>query len=397
MRQLQVGVLCVALAMASYATAAPPEGRLGRTLGAPSGKTPAPDRAASAAAIGEGLAGAEGAPRAYGKALSGLQPEGRSLTRGAKETQVYQQASPAVVLIVTGDAIGSGVLIDADGRIVTNLHVVEGAKEVGVIFKPRVEGASVADAAVHRAKVLRVDEVADLALIQVSEIPGHVKPLAIAKNPAVSVGADVHAIGHPTGQSWTYTRGIVSQIRRDYAWSTESRLKHQATVIQTQTPINPGNSGGPLLDDNLQVIGINSFVSDGEGLNFAVSAEDVNSFLARTGDRRTTPVEKPKDCKSVAVDERPLKDIKGTEYLMDSDCDGKGDYQLEVPDSKKEPIVVSMDDDGDGKIDTLIFDDGHDGKPDLAMYDTDGNGKLDMKGLYRRGEDEPYRYEKIKE
>ena len=397
MRLLQVGALCVALAMASYASAAPPEDRLGRKPAERSGKTPTPGRAASAAAIGEALAGGEGSPTAYGKALSGLQPEGRSLTRGAKETQVYQQAAPAVVLIVTDDALGSGVLIDADGRIVTNLHVVEGAKEVGVIFKPRVEGASVAEAAVHRAKVLRIDEVADLALIQVSEIPGHVKPLAISKSPPVPVGADVHAIGHPTGQSWTYTRGIVSQIRRDHDWSTQSRLKHRATVIQTQTPINPGNSCGPLLDDSLQVIGINTFVSEGEGLNFAVSAEDVNAFLARTEDRRTTPAPPPEDCKAEAIDERPMKDPKGTEFLMDSDCDGKGDYSIEAPDDRRKPIVIVLDDDGDGKFDTLIFDDRHDGKPDLALYDTDGNGKPDMKGLYRNGEDEPYRYEKIKE
>jgi len=397
MKRLQVGAACMALAAASYAWAAPPEGQLGQSLAGPSGSRPSAARAAPALAIGEALTGSDASPRSYARALGGLLPEGRSVTRGAKETQVYQNASPAVVLIVAGDALGSGVLIDADGRIVTNLHVVEGAAEVGVIFKPRVEGASVADAAVHRAKVLRRDEVADLALIQVSEVPSHVKPLVIAKATTLAVGADVHAIGHPTGKSWTYTRGIVSQIRRDYDWSTESRLRHHATVIQTQTPINPGNSGGPLLDDSLQVVGINSFVSDGEGLNFAVSAEDVNAFLARTGDRLTTPAEKPRDCKSEALDERPLKDPKGMEYLIDDDCDGKGDYTVRVPDSKREPIAIYLDDDGDGKIDTLILDYGHDDTPDIALYDTDGNGKPDLKGVYRKGEDEPYRYEKIKE
>ena len=103
--------------------------------------------------------GREGADRglngatAYGKALRGLKPDGAAVTRGAKETQVYKAASPSVVLIVTKDALGSGVLIDATGRIVTNLHVVGDNKEVGVIFKPRVEGASVDDADLHRAKV----------------------------------------------------------------------------------------------------------------------------------------------------------------------------------------------------------------------------------------------------
>jgi S1-C subfamily serine protease len=389
MKWLLVGVAGIALVAASYASAAPPEAELGRAMPQAAGVKPkaAPSRLPSRSGA---------APRAYAKALAGLAPEGRSVTRGAKETQVYQQASPAVVLVVTKDGLGSGVLIDADGRIVTNLHVVEGAKEVGVIFKPKVEGASVEDAALHRARVLRVDEVADLALIQVAEVPAHVKPLAVAKAATVQVGADVHAIGHPTGQSWTYTRGIVSQIRRDYAWTTQSRLEHKATVIQTQTPINPGNSGGPLLDDSLQVIGINSFVSEGEGLNFAVSAEDVNAFLARSEDRRAARSEPPADCKAEAVDERPTKDPKGKEFLIDDDCDGKGDYTLRVPDSKRDPIAMFFDDDRDGRIDSVMYDDGHDGDLDMALYDTDGDGKPDMKGLFRKGEDEPYRYEKLK-
>ena len=112
------------------------------------------------------------------------------------------------------------------------------------------------------------------------------KPLAIGDTGKLQVGADVHAIGHPTGQAWTYTRGIVSQIRRDYAWKAGRQVQHKATVIQTQTPINPGNSGGPLLDDGL-ASGRHQQLqrAKAEGLNFAVSAEDVKAFLARKDDR----------------------------------------------------------------------------------------------------------------
>ncbi|MDB5424360.1 MAG: hypothetical protein JWQ29_1776 [Phenylobacterium sp.] len=336
----------------------------------------------------------------YGKALRGLRPDGQSVTRGAKESHVYQAASPAVVLIVTKQALGSGVLIDATGRIVTNLHVVGDNKEVGVIFKPRLEGAAVGDADVHRARVIRRDEVADLALIEVTEVPAGVKPLAIAGSSAVQVGSDVHAIGHPTGEAWTYTRGIVSQIRRGYDWHAEDKIPHTATVIQTQTPINPGNSGGPLLDDELEVVGINSFTGEGEGLNFAVSAEDVKAFLARPDDRLVEKAKKAvadKACKPRPVEERPSTKPKGVEYDMDHDCDGKADYIMVVPDSKREGITIMLDDDGDGKLDTLIFDDDRDGKPDYAMYDTDGNGKPDLEGRYRKGEDQPYRFEKLAE
>lgn len=398
MRWFQVGAACIALSAASYAWAAPPEHYLGLSAGGPAGKKPGAARAAPALAFGEAATASDADPASYAKALNGLQPESRTVTRGAKETGVYRSAAPAVVLIVTDDSLGSGVLISADGKIVTNLHVVDGKTEVGVIFKPAQEGAAVDDSNVHRAKVLRRDEISDLALIQVSEVPAQVKPLAIAASSSLQVGADVHAIGHPTGQAWTYTRGIVSQIRRDYDWSTESHLKHHATVIQTQTPINPGNSGGPLLDDNLQVVGINSFKGDGEGMNFAVSAEDVRAFLARTGDRTSERVSRADDpsCKAEAIDERPSKDPKGVEYLIDDDCDGKGDYQVVEPDNKREPRTLLLDDDGDGKVDTIVVDEGRDGHPDIAFYDTDGDGKIDLKGEYRKGEDEPFRYEKVK-
>lgn len=341
--------------------------------------------------------GPGGSARAYGKALSGLAPEGRSVTRGAKETQVYQAASPAVVLIVTKDALGSGVLVSADGRIVTNLHVVGDYAEVGVVFKPKVEGSAIADADVKTARVLRRDEVADLALIQVSDAPANVRPLVVAPTATVQVGADVHAIGHPKGESWTYTRGIVSQIRRDYEWDTESRLRHKATVIQTQTPINPGNSGGPLIDDGLRVIGINSFKGQGEGMNFAVSAEDVTAFLGRTVDRVTTLApQRESGCKSKTLDERPVSKPKGVRYRVDNDCDGAADYEVIEPDDRREPLSVLYDDDGDGRIDTVILDADHDGKPDLAVYDTDGDGKVDLQGDYRPGEEEPYRYVRVK-
>jgi len=101
------------------------------------------------------------------------------------------------------------------------------------------------------------------------------------------VGQDVHAIGHPEGQIWTYTKGLISQIRANFEWSTSDRDKHRAKVIQTQTPINPGNSGGPLMDDNSRIIGINSFLLPGsQGLNYAVAVDEVREFLKRQTSRR---------------------------------------------------------------------------------------------------------------
>ncbi|MGA0605545.1 S1C family serine protease [Phenylobacterium sp. VNQ135] len=387
MNWVRAAAVTAALSAASYAWAAPPEARLGQSAdlagaGAAKGKANLPQLPAS------GLR--------FGKALARLQPEAQATTRGAAETRVYQKASPAVVLIVTEDALGSGALISPDGRIITNLHVVEGAETVGVIFKPAVEGQAVGKSDVRRAKVIRRDELTDLALIQVEEVPAGVTPLAVGNSTTVQVGADVHAIGHPTGEAWTYTRGIVSQVRRAYNWQPKGDVKHEATVIQTQTPLNPGNSGGPLLNDQLEIIGINSFVGDGEGLNYAVSAEDVKSFLARTDDRMIrTKNAASERCESAIVQERATTSPKGIEQLVDTDCDGKGDSIVAVPASKRDPITVWVDGDGDGKLDTMFFDERQDGTFDSALYDNDGDGKPDTRGFFRKGEDEPYRWEKI--
>ena len=393
-------MLAASLTAASYAQAAPPEAHLGTAAVQPKGvRKPARPVVAPSIAAGSAAQRAGGATQRYGKALRGLKPDGRSVTRGAAETKVYELASPSVVLIVTPDGLGSGVVVSADGKIVTNLHVVQDLKSVGVIYKPAQEGASIDDAEIHNARVLRRDELADLALIQVDGLPAAIKPLVLGSAEPVRIGADVHAIGHPTGESWSYTRGIVSQVRRDYAWTaTGDRYEHKATVVQTQTPINPGNSGGPLLNEKLEVVGINSFKTDGEGLNFAVAAEDVKAFLARTEDRKaTTRSNAPGGvCKEAEIDNRPSTDPVGVEYMIDSDCDDEGDYSVVIPDNKREAVLTMLDTDGDRKVDTILVDKNRDGGPESGLYDTDGDGKIDMIGTFRKGEDEPYKWEKIK-
>lgn len=354
-------------------------------------------RAIAAPVPGAGLA-------RYAKALDAMQPEPRAATRGAKEVQIYQQAAPSVVLIITDDSIGSGALISADGLIITNQHVVGEADEVGVIFKPAVEGADIGDADVRPGKVLRRDAIADLALVKVSVVPPTAKPLKIGGAAGVQIGADVHAIGHPTGQVWTYTRGIVSQIRRDFTWNDEEVSGHKvAAIIQTQTPINPGNSGGPLLNDNLEIVGINSFTSEGEGLNFAVSGDDVKIFLASKGDRMPAKAAPRKNkvsstsCKAKALEEWSSKTApKGMNYLVDVDCDDKGDFIAFEPTDKSEASRFLFDEDKDGEIDVALVDSDRDGEVDYGLYDTDHDGKADLKGYFKPDADEPYRYEKIK-
>jgi hypothetical protein len=244
--------------------------------------------------------------------------------------------------------------------------VVAGADTVSVIFMPP-PGVDVESAKAYDATVERVDVIADLALIRIKNPPANMTLVTLGDPSTVEVGEEVNAIGHPHGEFWSYTRGYVSQIRPKYGWY-DSHYDHTADVIQTQTPINPGNSGGPLLDDQGRLIGINSFVdSSAQGLNYAVSVDEVTRVMHMTGDR-----------------------------LADGSMVASTEDTAAQPDSTKvqSPTVVTnanyqtwtYDDNGDGKPDRWGVDLDKDGKPDLFLVDQDGDGKADF-GLVDRNED----------
>jgi S1-C subfamily serine protease len=161
------------------------------------------------------------------------------------------------------EASGSGFVIDKDGYIVTNNHVVDGADKVEVKF---IDGTTV------RAKVVGTDPDSDLAVIKVDVKSSLLQPVELGDSSALIVGQQVFAIGNPFGQEWTLTGGLVSAVGRTIQSGT-SRFSIPE-VIQTDAAINPGNSGGPLLDKQGRVIGVNTMiVSDNgssSGVGFAV-------------------------------------------------------------------------------------------------------------------------------
>jgi S1-C subfamily serine protease len=340
-------------------------------------------------------------PNRMASVLRGITPDAHLVTRSGGGASVYLAVSPSVVLVVTDTSLGSGALLNSDGDIITNWHVIQGAERVGVIFKPDEEGGAISAVDIRRAEVKKIDEVSDLALLRVEVVPPGRKPVAFSFLNDVLIGADVHAIGHPSGQSWTYTRGFVSQIRRGYEWATESGVKHKADVIQTQTPINPGNSGGPLLNEAGQLIGINSFKAEGEALNFAVAVDEVKTFLERPQGRQAARAQPAPavavkcEPRILASERRELGGGPGEMAWIDTDCDGQVDFQLFVPDDARQPIVSLMDTTGNGQIDLILFDDNRDGNFDRSIIDTNGDGSPDLQGFYRNGETEPYRVQRI--
>ena len=196
-------------------------------------------------------------------------------TRGLSVEQVVKRESPAVVLIsnetAQGGSLGSGFLIDDQGHVVTNAHVVDGATKTTVTFQDGTEG---------KGTILGVDKSTDVAVIKVSKVPAGVHPVPLGNSGDLTVGQDVVAIGNPYGYSGTATTGIVSALKR--AIQSPSGFTIQ-NAIQTDAAINQGNSGGPLFDNDGRVIGINSQIASENGGNvgigFAVPIDTVRPIV----------------------------------------------------------------------------------------------------------------------
>ncbi len=238
----------------------------------------------------------EAAPRAT--ELTALDSQARATETGGTEAlsvqEVYELASPAVVQITTsidGDdtdpfdqgprgGLGSGFVIDKEGHIVTNFHVIDGADSIRVVFS---DGEGVP------AEVVGSDPSTDLAVLRV-EIAGRaLTPLRLGDSDEVEVGEPAIAIGNPFGLDRTVTTGIVSALQRQIRAPDTFRIEG---VIQTDAAINSGNSGGPLLNEFGEVIGVNSQIISGGGagnvgIGFAVpvnTVKDVVTQLLETGE-----------------------------------------------------------------------------------------------------------------
>jgi putative serine protease PepD len=194
--------------------------------------------------------------------------------------QIYKQSSAGVVSIKAvssqGTDSGTGIVLNDKGLILTNDHVVSGASSLTV-----AAGGSLA--AARTATLVGEEANSDLALIKVDPSGLGLKALTLAGSKSVQVGDAVYAIGNPYGLEETLTRGIVSALNRSISAPNGAKI---AGAIQTDAALNPGNSGGPLLNDQGQVIGVNSQIasastsvsgsqSGSTGVGFAISSDTV--------------------------------------------------------------------------------------------------------------------------
>jgi S1-C subfamily serine protease len=207
--------------------------------------------------------------------------------------EIYRHAGPGVLQVTSTSvdssdpffgpqarvSLGSGFVIDKDGYIVTNYHVIESARQIEVNFSgdDRVQ-----------ATIVGVDPSTDLALLKINAQARALTPLPLGDSDAVRVGDAVVAIGNPFGLERTVTAGIVSALQREITAPNGYTIDK---VIQTDAPINQGNSGGPLLNAQGEVIGVNSQIEPGDtgtgnlGIGFAVPSATLREVVSQIRER----------------------------------------------------------------------------------------------------------------
>jgi 2-alkenal reductase len=211
-------------------------------------------------------------------------PRGPLLPHEQALVRLFEEAAPSVAYITTEQlrptgfftatvarGAGSGFVWDAAGHVVTNHHVVEGARRVFV----RLDSSEAIE-----ARVVGAAPEYDLAVVRLEKVPPGLRPIPIGTSADLRIGQAVFAIGNPYGLQRTLTQGIVSALDRELPTTD---FREVAGVIQTDAAINPGNSGGPLLDSAGRLIGVNTAIRSASGasagVGFAIPVDLVNRIV----------------------------------------------------------------------------------------------------------------------
>ena len=314
--------------------------------------------------------------------------------------EIFEKFANSVVYIDNkkDQGSGSGFVINHKGlKIITNWHVVETAKDVTICLKTENLNR-VCDTDYYTGKVVKRNKQKDLAMIEVKGLPTSLKPVEYGTYKGVKIGQTAFAIGHPDGLVWTFTNGMISQKRPEYRWKYKSS-RHFANTIQIQVPINPGNSGGPLFDKNSKLIGVNTFTSEGENLNFAIAVDDLIEFIneVKQEDIESKYIQKKKkgntwiqkksdknknsgiskkypNAKEADLNKNGVTDA----WLLDENNDGNNEKVL--MDFNEDGIIegVAFDENENENYEIIVFDDDLDGNPDRAEYDENDDGTMDV-------------------
>jgi S1-C subfamily serine protease len=167
-------------------------------------------------------------------------------------------ATGLFLMEVPSDGAGSGIVLDKQGHVLTNFHVVEGAREIQVVLF---------DGSAHAARIVGIDPATDVAVVRVEAPEALLQPVQFGSSNDLRVGQRVFAIGNPFGLERTLTTGIISSLNRSLPTRTGRTIK---SIIQTDAAINPGNSGGPLVDSGSRLIGMTTAIASRTGQSAGV-------------------------------------------------------------------------------------------------------------------------------
>ena len=313
--------------------------------------------------------------------------------------QIYKNYSKSVFYLYNPDvkAMGTGFLVDDSGLVLSNWHVAEKATNMFVWTLPEGGDKSIKflfeKQDYYMASVIATNKKQDLALIKVSGLPKTIKPVNLGSDDQIEVGDNVYAIGHPISYPWTFSSGMVSQVRENFEWDYDDTFTHTANVIQMQTPISTGNSGGPLFSSEGKVVGVNTLgETQGQNINFAVAVNQVKQFI-----KDNPYVAKVNPLNAAMKKEFPKATTQdynnnGTidTWYIDTNNNGSVDLAFldDNEDGKVEAVLIDENENGkweetrvdenqDGTIDYVLLDEDEDGKNDLIATDVDNDGKFD--------------------
>jgi serine protease Do len=186
--------------------------------------------------------------------------------------ELVERFGQSVVMVSTPGGLGSGFIINREGYVLTNFHVIEGEREITItLFVPTAHGFDREKR--EDVRIIAINPFVDLALLRIEEVEGlDVEPVYFGDSEDVRQGHEVFAIGNPLGLERSVSSGVVSATDRDFSGQV---------YIQTTAPINPGNSGGPLFNMRGEVIGVTNMkiIGFAEGLAFAIPIRAVKEFL----------------------------------------------------------------------------------------------------------------------
>jgi len=332
----------------------------------------------------------------------------KKIYKGAED--IFEDYAKSVVYIGNRqkgrlETVGSGFIVDHKGlKVITNWHVIDDADSIDVWTKPKKmvdENYLIYQVASYGAKLIKINKTKDLAMLEVNKLPFNIKPVSYGKFNKIKVGQNTFVIGHPKGLLWSFTSGMVSQVRPNYDWKYRGS-NHTANVIQTDASINPGNSGGPLFNKDKKLIGVNTFTSDGENLNFAIAVDDVIEFLnekpkpINKKKKESVYIQKKKKGNTWIKKKKKKSSSSGSIDLSDAieadlnengiidtwliDDNNNGIYEIAYGDSNEDGIIdtLAVDENENRKFEIVLFDTNGSGNPNEAEIDDDEDGKTDV-------------------